>query len=299
MQSPPLPPDFEIHQQDNRTTWYLGDLQLALRDIGFFAGEPNTEPTRWVQGRAEHPVVSLGGDLRAIWKRCRRGGLMEPLLKDLHRGWDRFRNELELTEQARAAGVRVPRILAVAIEDVRGPWCRVELLCELLDGVQDGQDLLQRSDLDPERRNAVLMEAARAIRHYHGLGFLHGDLNVKNILWRDAETQLDVAPGADGRTVAIEVHLIDLDPNSARRGGGGHTALHNMLRLARSYWKGIRSQAWQRLPQSAELRFVREYFRGDRHSQRDFLARVRRQLQLRSWKSARKPHLHDRESAKP
>ncbi|MGE3166350.1 MAG: lipopolysaccharide kinase InaA family protein [Planctomycetota bacterium] len=274
MQSvPTLPPGFGIHGAVGasapclaRTVYCLTSLLPELDRLGFLDGTPRRGPTSAVQGRRSHPVYDLESMGPVVWKRCLRGGLMEPLLHDLHTGTRRFFEELSVTEEARSAGASVARILAIALTPVHRGFSRVELLSAYEPDARDGAALVAPDGPDSATQREVLRAAARELRRFHGAGFLHGDLNLKNILWRLSPT-------------GPRITLIDLDPGNARRTGGGNSALENLQRLVRSYLKACTAESWRR-PSRNSLTFLNEYFRGDSTGLRDFLRTARRRARL-------------------
>lgn len=273
MEAPRLPSGFVTLRVGNRTIYHVEKLTEALRELGFLDGSARTSPVATVEGRDHHAVHDLPGTTqRVLWKKCGRGGWIEPLLRDRYLTSGRFLKELQITESARTQGISVPRIVAIADTRSKAGWHRIEVLTEMIDGARDGADLLSPEG-SPATRSQVLIEAARVLRRFHGLGFLHGDLNIKNLLWR-----LDSSQQA-------KVTLIDLDP-----GGGSlrpESAIQNLLRLHRSYWKGVLRGAWH-LHSTELYRFVFEYFRGDRASLRDFWRSARRQARLQALRRGRR-----------
>lgn len=278
-----LPPGFSTREsttsdsqsddsEPSRRVHFLSELVEPLTQLGFFAGDPRIEPDQFIEGRGQHAVYSIPSLGRVLWKHCTRGGLMEPLLGDLHRNPDRFLTELRLTEEARTGGISVARILAVRIDSARGGWCRVDVLSEFVDESRDGASFLSDGSIMPDEQREILRTAARELRRFHGLGFLHGDLNVKNLLWHTHQERPHVT-------------LIDLDPGSVSRAGGGATPVANILRLARSYLKGVRDGEWN-LSRTALHAFLSEYFRGDRASLRDFWRSARRRARLQEVRRA-------------
>ncbi|MEM7166315.1 MAG: lipopolysaccharide kinase InaA family protein [Planctomycetota bacterium] len=274
MQAPPLPAGFTKHQSGNRTIYHAVDLTEAIRELGFFDGAATLPAVSTVQGRTGHGVYDLpraGG--RVLWKKCGRGGWIEPILRDRYLNAARFLDELAVTEAARTQGASVPRILAIADTRTAGGFHRIEVLTEMLEGARDGAELLtpgghplppDDSPMGATLRRSVLSAMARELRLFHGLGFVHGDLNVKNVLWRVTEDD------------SVAVTLIDLDPGSSPL--RAHSPLSNLLRLHRSYWKGVLKRTW-RLSATDQYRFLYEYFRGDRAGLRDFWQSARRQAQ--------------------
>lgn len=264
--STPLPPGYVQRTCGRRTVVVAEELGPAIEALGFVGGAPRVAAEGTATGRIAHPVLRLPEDgRRVLWKRCGRGGWIEPILKDLHLGTDRFLRELALTERARLAGVPVARILALAFHPAGAGWQRAELLSEIVEGARDGAAALTLPDVS--RRRALVLAAARELRRFHGLGFLHGDLNVRNLLWREEAGQ-------------PRITFIDLDPARAPAPSRPTAPLANLLRLARSVERGEREGRWQ-LSSTDRYRFLREYFRGDRPGLCEFWARAARQRRRR------------------
>ncbi|MFN0060032.1 MAG: lipopolysaccharide kinase InaA family protein [Planctomycetota bacterium] len=265
-----LPDGFADHREPNgRRVYFRADLAAPLAALGFLSGTCRLPATGRIAGRGSHSIYELPDHaMHVIWKHCRRGGMIEPLLGDRHWNVRRFLDELRLTERARRAGLRVAEIVGLAIAGDTGRWKRVEILTRLEPDAVDLAEALSSAQLSTDLRRAILLAAATELRRFHGLGFLHGDLNVKNLLWRQRES-------AD-----VEVILIDLDPAGTRLTLSGHTAQGNLLRLLRSYYKGLRRQEWH-LSRTELLRFALRYFRGDHTSLRDLWRTLRRRGWLR------------------
>ena len=193
---------------------------------------------------------------------------MGPLLGDRHLGVKRFLSELEMGRRAKQQGIAVAETLALAIEGSRGGWKRVEMLTRLVSGARDLEQALLDS-LDGQPLQRLLRAVADELRRFHGLGFVHGDLNLKNILWHSDPT--DPAQ-------ACAVTLIDLDPGSLTVWASAFKPLtaspeKNLLRLFRSYVKGELRGRWQ-LRAVDLYRFLHCYFWGDRSSTRAFWMRA-------------------------
>ncbi|MFQ5653176.1 MAG: lipopolysaccharide kinase InaA family protein [Planctomycetota bacterium] len=264
---PRLPAGFVHRRAGRRTVYVRRDVEEPVASLGFLCGKTAAEPVMRVRGRAAHPVYNLPGTrTRVVWKRCRRGGLVEPLLGDLHRGAGRFLREVDLTEEARRLGVGVAEILALAVEDAAGGWKRVELLSRLVEDARDLASLLGDPTILPALRRSILRASAAELRRFHGSGLLHGDLNLGNLLCRLGERE-------------VRVTLIDLDPGPERFRRLGATPQGNLLRLFRSYRKGARQGRW-RLPATDLCSFIDEYFRGDRTAARAFWRAGSRRLRL-------------------
>ncbi len=263
-----IPTGYCMRQVGSRTVVLRQDLEAQLTRLGFPEGAPRVEPETRLGGRVPHPVYALpGSGLRVLWKRCRRGGWVEPILGERHWNTARFWKELHITAAAHAQGLPVAEVLGLAIEPLGKGWKRVELISPLVEGARDLAAGL--TELEPRRRRAVLRQCAGVLSEFHSAGFLHGDLNVKNLLWRVASDD------------SVVVTLIDLDQGPLRFPGNARSPLGNLLRLHRSYLKGERAGRW-RLPSSDLYAFLLEYFHGDGAAVRDFWVRARRRKALRA-----------------
>ncbi len=260
---PPLE-GYERRRAAGRSVYFLAEYGAALEKLGFMEGRSSEQPIGVLEGRRPHPVYRLpGSEIAVLWKSCSRGGLMEPLLGDRHWRVQRFFDELRVVRAARAAGLGVAELLALAIQDAGSGWKRVEIIARVEEGSRDLAAALTPSARDFPFRQALGRSIAHELRRFHSLGFLHGDLNVKNILWRAAR---------DG---TFAVTLIDLDLSPARIRLA--TPLSNLLRLYRSIRKGEVAGDW-RLSTTDLYRFLSEYFQGDRNGVRHFWREGRRRL---------------------
>ncbi|MEM7261455.1 MAG: lipopolysaccharide kinase InaA family protein [Planctomycetota bacterium] len=255
-------------------TVYVETAHLpAVEALGFVLGEATTSPVGTLGGRVEHSVYALpAGDgvdttTRVLWKHCRRGGLVEPILEDRHYNVTRFIEELRLTAAVARAGIPVAPIIGLAIEECgRVGAKQVDVLSTVIHGARDVGDTLIEGTLSARKRHSLIREMAQVLRRFHGAGFLHGDLNLKNIVWTPNEV--------DG----IDVALIDLDPG--RKAQKVETQRHpNLLRLWRSYLKGERARKWE-LSTTELFRFAHTYFRGDAPALAAFIRRARRAKKL-------------------
>ena len=221
------PPSSPLHfSSGTREVWMAMRNQQVVEDCGFVTGTATLHPVSHRTGRDQHPVY-LGSDgSLLLWKRCLRGGWFGTLVRDRHWSCQRFLREMELTTRARSLGIPTSDVIAVAATPA-GIGHRVEMLVRLESDVETLLDTLAdetRSDLT---RRQVLRAVAETIRTFHEAGFLHGDLNLMNIL-------VQQVPETPPRAI-----LVDLDP-----GGLGPAAdrLGNLKRLVRSYRKSIRGQ---------------------------------------------------------
>jgi 3-deoxy-D-manno-octulosonic acid kinase len=171
-------------------------------------------------GRAPHPVVALPGGGRAVVREYRRGGLMRHLNRARYFVGHRAMAELRATERARAAGARVPEVLA-AVERRRGIGYTASLATRWVAGAEELAGWLEGRGA--EERRSVLREVGRQVGLLHAGGVGHPDLNLRNFL---------VAPPEAGAPV---VYVIDFDRATVY--GGAAPAMRrarDLRRLARS-----------------------------------------------------------------
>lgn len=292
------PPGFEPVVRGRRQALVQAQRLEAVERLGFLDGEPRIDPIGTVEGRSQYGVYPLDSGFSVIWKQCRRGGWAEPFLKDKHWGLGRFLAELELSVESRRAGVCVDEIVALAWERSAVGSYRVELLTLRLEGACDLAECLAAPSASIFRN--ALIAAASELRRFHGHGFFHGDLNLKNILWqalpsKAADSSSPDRPSFPGHGASDaerfgRATLIDLDPGPRRRPGTrrSESAVGNLLRLWRSYLKG-EARGRFRLSRSDLWRFLDVYFRGDRLSVRRFWQLAQQRRRLYRWRHRVRP----------
>lgn len=191
---------------------------------------------RWAQaqpgrqafvGRGATYGVTLG-PVPAVVRHARHGGFLAPLLGDLFVGEPRFHREAALSRRLADSGVRTPAVLAGVCYRT-GPLHRADVATSQVEGV----DLVELfyGDAPPNgpTRTAVLEALGVLVRRLHDAGFVHPDLQLKNLLVR--------RPAGP----APEPWLLDVDTCRAIRGNGHADRARNLDRFYRSWAK------WNRL----------------------------------------------------
>jgi 3-deoxy-D-manno-octulosonic acid kinase len=207
------------------------DCEAPLAWIGWESAPAGAE--RVGGGRAPHPVVVLPDGTRAVVREYLRGGMLRHLNGSRYFIGHRAMAELRATERARAAGVRVPEVLA-AVERRRGVGYTAWLATRMVEGARELAGWL--GGRGAAERRGVLAAVGREVGHLHRGGVGHPDLNLRNFLVTEAE---DGAPA---------VYLIDFD--RARLYEGAAPAMRrarDLRRLARSARKlraGITPAEW-------------------------------------------------------
>jgi 3-deoxy-D-manno-octulosonic acid kinase len=180
-------------------------------------------------GRGGSVALELAGVGPVRLKALRRGGLARRLWSERHAGRGRLLANLALPLEARARGIPTPA--PVALLTVEGPpglhrgWLAVE-------EIPGAVDLATRFAAGPPPEREELAVVIALVRRMHDRGLEHRDLNLGNLLLRQA-------PGG-----ASEGFVIDLDRarlRSAPLGAGRRR--RGLRRLERSCLKSSQQQA--------------------------------------------------------
>jgi tRNA A-37 threonylcarbamoyl transferase component Bud32 len=173
-------------------------------------------------GRGEAYGVTLGA-VGAVVRHARRGGFLGPLLGDRYLGVPRLYRELAWSRRLADAGIPTPAFLA-------GVWRRSGAVhrADVATARLAGSDLvaLVFGSAPPagEARAAILRAVGRLVRRLHAAGFVHPDLQLRNVLVAGAPP---------------EAWLLDVD--SCREAAGTGDRRRNLRRFYRSWEK------WNRL----------------------------------------------------
>jgi len=201
-------------------------------------------PTWWEWKPAWHVGAGL-----VVREYC-HGGVFGAMAGTIFLGDGRMLDELSLSMCARRRGVPVAIPVAVRVQKAWGPFVRAHYVSEKIADAVNLLDLLEDAGLSdalrpPERRR--LSEAvAAAIAAMHDAGIVHADLNLKNVLVRDAFGQ-------------PEAFVIDFDKAKLTGQLTLEQRMANLMRLDRSIAKWA---AARRAVRSADrLRFLRAYLR--------------------------------------
>ena len=174
-------------------------------------------------GRGEAYGVTLGGE-RAVVRHARRGGLLGPLLGDRYLGTPRLFRELAWSRRLAEAGIATPVFLA-------GAWRRSGLVhrADVATARVEGNDLgglfFGADPPAPARRAEVLRAVGRLVRRLHAAGFVHPDLQLRNVL----------VGGEPPRAWLLDVE-------SCRAAAGAAPRARNLRRFYRSWekWNRVR-----------------------------------------------------------
>ncbi len=203
------------------------------------------------------PVGTLEGK-RLIKRHCRHGGLWGMLARDVLWGYKRPLNELAISQNAVARGVKTAEIVALRFENLLGPLYRADIFTLEITDTEDLIAFLSNHTAEQitSRKNAIIRNIAQTVRKMHDSGIYHADLHLKNIL-----VGMDNPP---------RVYIIDLDKSQLRCDATtGSLSLKqrmvNLLRLDRSLVKlqtVLKRPGLKHITRRDRLRFLREYLRA-------------------------------------
>ena len=252
MPAPALPPEFETWTFEGGTAAARQDVAAAVRQALAAGGTlyrwAAAQPARTTfVGRGEAYGVALGSTA-AVVRHARHGGLLAPLLGDVYVGRPRFYREADLSRRLAAGGVRTPALLA-GVRYRAGPAHRADVATEQV----AGSDLVEvfYGDRPPAgaARAAALEALGRLIRRLHDLGWVHPDLQLRNLL----------VTAAGAKPVAW---LLDVDTCRPMRGDQDAERARNLARFYRSWakWNGLRGA---RLTDADRASFSVAYLTGE------------------------------------
>lgn len=248
-----LPPDFETWTFEGGTAAARHDVADAVRRAlaadGTLYRWAAAQPGRTTfVGRGEAYGVALGSTA-AVVRHARHGGLLAPLLGDVYVGRPRFYHEADLSRRLAGGGVRTPAVLA-GVRYRAGPGHRSDVATEQVDGT----DLVEvfygdRPPAGPARA-AALEALGNLVRRLHDLGYVHPDLQLRNLL---------LTGSARPRP---EAWLLDVDTCRRMRRDRDAERAHNLSRFYRSWakWNGLRGE---RLTDADRALFSVAYLTGE------------------------------------
>ena len=208
-----------------------GAVREALTAAGSLYRWAAAQPGRRVfTGRLAAFGVTLGA-IPVVVRHARHGGLLAPLLGDVFAGQPRFYREAALSSTLAQRRVRTPEVLAGVCYRA-GPLHRADVVTAAIEGA----DLVELfyGDAAPAgtARQAVLGAIGSLVRRLHDAGFVHPDLQLRNLLVRG---------GSGG---APEAWLLDVDTCRPIRPDGDADRSRNLDRFYRSWakWNRLRGE---------------------------------------------------------
>lgn len=209
------------------------DWRAALERAGWLRAAPFVDrdeaptplPDRQ-SGRGAVYRVSLGVGT-AVLRPLRRGGWLGRLLGPRLFGPARPLAELYVTAALRTLGASVPEPVLALAWRAGGPFWRGLVATREVSGARDGHTFLASRPSKSEIRE-VLAVTGSTLRRFHDVGGRHPDLNLGNLLVRNA--------GADAGHRA-EVWVIDLDGARVGTAVSARRRMRELMRLYRSLRK--------------------------------------------------------------
>jgi 3-deoxy-D-manno-octulosonic acid kinase len=244
----PIPQGYETWQFDGGYALARADVRAAVagaleRRRSLYRWAAEAEGREHFAGRGAAYGAVLGG-VRAVVRHARRGGVLASLLGDFFLGEPRFLNELEVSLKLSAAGVPTPALVA-GVAYRAGPGYRADVATERVDGRDLASLFFGPEPPEGPGREAVLAAVARLVRGLHEAGFVHPDLQLRNVL-------------AAGSPEAPQAWLLDVD--TCRR-SPAHDASARRANLARFYrsWRKWNRRQGERLTASDREAFESAY----------------------------------------
>ncbi len=202
-------------------------VRRALAEAGSLHRWAAAQPARRIfTGRGEAYGVTLG-DAAAVVRHARHGGMLAPLLGDVFAGRPRFYREAELARRLAEGGVNTPALLA-GVRYGAGPFHRADVATERIAGADLVEVFFGDHPPTGAARAAALEAVGRLIRRLHDLGWVHPDLQLRNVLVADAAASGGPAPAA---------WLLDVDTCRPMRGDADTERARNLARFERSWAK--------------------------------------------------------------
>ena len=219
-----VPPAYRLLERGRVRAVVLEELAEALAEwlLAPVVRLPaDAEPLAGGRGAAWR--ITLPGDVRAVLRENRRGGLVRHVVAQHYLGvWPRPFTELAVTAEVRRRGVPAAEVLAARV-DGRVVY-RGALLTREVAGARPLLAALARAD-GTIAREALAASAGRTVARLHDAGVFHADLNLGNILVTDDPTH-------------VESTLVDFDRARLATGPLDPTARRrNLRRLGRSLRK--------------------------------------------------------------
>ena len=222
-----LPPEYETWRRGVAGAVVRRDVAAAVRAAleqrGSLYAWAATQPGREAfAGRGAAYGVTLGG-VAAVVRHARRGGLLGPLLGDRYVGAPRHLRELAWSRRLAGAGIPTPPFLA-GITYAAGLAHRADVATERVAGLDLAGFFFGDTTPGPDARDATWHAVGRLVRSLHDAGWVHPDLQLRNVL-------------VGGRPPRAWL----LDVESCRDATGAAARRRNLERFYRSWAK------WNRL----------------------------------------------------
>jgi 3-deoxy-D-manno-octulosonic acid kinase len=238
--APSLPADYVAWSDDGGFAAARHDVVTAVKEAlksapTLYAWAAAQRSRDEFQGRGTTFGVTLGG-VRVVVRHARRGGFVRHFTADHFLGRrPRFVREIALARRLAGKGITTPPVLAgIAYPTLLGHTA--DVATERLDGTDLAALIFGPAPPTGEARAAALTAVGRLVRRLHQAGFVHRDLQLKNVL------VMGTSVSAAGRPSSVEAALLDIDTcvEKSPRDHAAHIA--NIRRFLRSWEKWNRMQ---------------------------------------------------------
>lgn len=263
-----IPQGFVFHRYGGKVCmssekWEMEMERLARSKNLSEAGDIGT--IQYLQGRG-CPIVVPFDRGKLIVRHYYHGGCLRNFTGDLFLGISRFLNELRIMDKVHRDGIPVPEPVGLILNPAIGGFYRADFVSVYISDSCDLRTYYENLSGNPSpqaemERHKIIRRSARAIAVFHRAGFLHADLQMKNILIQKINS-------------GLKVFILDFD--KARRGDCLREKLFraNLIRLYRSFGK-MRLMNPQ-ISSYDPIRFVQAYAPDDRELRKRIIREGRR-----------------------
>jgi tRNA A-37 threonylcarbamoyl transferase component Bud32 len=279
-----VPSGYKIIKENASTVAVKKEYEGALMRIGISQPEHLFKKYTSVPGtsKGRGPVLSVPIEeipgTRIMIRKYLRGGLLRFVNNDIFLGNQRPFNELYIGAEAYARDIPTAETLAAVSIKKKGPFYNGYLITKELTSCSDLSQYLKElskcSNIDfSEKKEQVLIKTTETIRSMHDKGFLHADLNMKNILI--------------SRATPENIFIIDWDKSVLKNNLTELERSSNIIRFCRSMEK-LKQQGIPVTENDQEL-FLNKYWRNPKKASVD-LEKLKKTVLRRKliWKILKK-----------
>jgi hypothetical protein len=252
-----VPPGYTVINDNASTVAVKKEYEGALMRIGISQPEHLFKKYFSAHGisKGRGPVLSVPIEempgTRIMIRKYLRGGLVRFVNNNTFIGNQRPFDELYIGTEAYARNIPTAETLAAVSIKKAGPFYNGYLITKELTSCSDLPQYLKElskcSNIDfSEKKEQVLIKTAETIRSMHDKGFLHADLNMKNILI--------------SRATPENIFIIDWDKSVLKNNLTELERSSNIIRFCRSMEK-LKQQGIPVTENDQEL-FLNSYWRN-------------------------------------
>jgi len=252
-----VPPGYTIIKNNSSTVAVKKEYVSPLMRLGISQPERLFKKYISVPGTStgRGPVLSVPIEempgTRIMIRKYLRGGLVRFVNNDTFLGNQRPFNELYIGAEAYTRNIPTAETLAAVSIKKAGPFYNGYLITKELTSCTDLPQYLKElpkcSNIDfSEKKKQVLVKTAETVRIMHDKGFLHADLNMKNILINS--------------TTPENIFIIDWDKSVLKNTLTESERSSNIIRFCRSMEK-LKQQGVPVAENDQEL-FLKNYWRN-------------------------------------